>query len=225
MAQAVSSDDHAAMIEVERQWSLSPLLAAYRIHDFLREIVRRELPQLVDALDRFYASSSRFADTVMPALRLKLAHGGTASSEEMALVLKASAAGAPSASWEAFFLVAAKPNMQSDKVILNAFESAWNANRERSDRWKLLERIADRRLLLAENVARAALSSSNPREWEVFLGRILQAGERLAFKQAWKELMGSTFPWSGTAVEWATVRHLIDVLLRDRAYVPGTITM
>jgi hypothetical protein len=122
------------------------------------------------------------------------------------------------------FVLAAKANAQPPERIVDSFVIAWNRNATRTDRWKLLSKIAERGAIVNERVVKAVIESPNPREWEVFLGHVLDMDGRECFEEWWREAGGPRVDLLSSDVEWDQVRRLLRIALKNQPYIKGDIS-
>jgi hypothetical protein len=105
-------------------------------------------------------------------LRFEISEGKANNKDDLRFILKNCINISGETSWEVFFILSAKNNKQSNKIIIESFKIAWNANQSNTERWKLIEKIASLNLLLVEDIFYEFINSQDHKEWEVFLGNI-----------------------------------------------------
>jgi hypothetical protein len=127
----------------------------------------------------------------------------------------------PDKAFDAFFVIAAKPNHQPEKGILKVFRTTWRLNDGRPDRWKMLEKVADRGLITREPVLVAIRASQEPREWEVFLGRLHEYEDRQPVARALAASFNLVAPPRDPA--WTQARGLIELAEQGGRFQPGTV--
>lgn len=202
----------------------SGVVSIYRVHDYLRFICRKEFPDVTEALADYYAKSTRFMTGKLQSLRRSLAHGELSAASDVDLVLRAQQNPDAEVAWSAFFVLAAKGNARPDKEILDAFEIAWQGVEGRVDRWKLLQKMSERSLLLEERVLLRTVESRSWREWEALLGCVLEACQADEFRDVWSELARGDIlarvELKGDP-EWRRVRNLLDIIIHGGEYVRG----
>jgi len=199
----------------------APLISPYRVYDMLKHICSREGPQYVAAVTEFFASSSEYMGTALSRLRAAAGRGGTIDRNDLELVSQSVTALDPEVTWNAFFVLAARQNRQSEDEVLEAFERAWVAGEGRTDRWKLIQKLGDLGLSSRSQVYRTVLDSSDdPREWEVFLGLLLERDERDSFRRHWRKRGEALLP---EGEDWWNVRRLAAIAISDEPYVRGAV--
>jgi hypothetical protein len=204
----------------------SGIVSMYRVHDFVRHICTKEFHEALESIQDYYSTHQRYMKGTLLQLRNGLALGEVTEKVDNDLILQKVDSSSPVIAWDGFFIVAAKPNGLTEGEILYAFEVAWKANGDRSDRWKLLDRIASRGMIFGSGVLERILSSTHAKEWEVYLG-FVAAGDstmRKRFLNLWEEVGGENAKRMLDArdkAEWRTVLQLLQVIMRGDDYVPG----
>ncbi|MFL6130841.1 MAG: hypothetical protein ACJ73E_17470, partial [Mycobacteriales bacterium] len=159
-------------------------------------------------------------------LRADIAYGARVESDEIQLIYQGADASSPEIAWEAFFVLAARHSEQPPRALIEAFLFAWRPNAGRTDRWKLINKMASRGLLLEEEVIAEIIGGDVPKEWEVLLGSLLEDAYRHEGGSALRELAGSRLNViAGHASEgpWRQVRGLLRLLLADETFVQGDV--
>jgi hypothetical protein len=146
----------------------SAIVSMYRVHEFIKFIVAREFPDELNSILNYYAGSHRYMAANLQRLRTDIAHGEQTNRSDLDLIIKSSGSSSPDVIWDGFFVLAAKSNGQSSSQVVDAFEVAWKMNEGREDRWKVLQKVAERGLIFTEAVFSRALSSQSAKEWEIF---------------------------------------------------------
>lgn len=220
---ALAAGDNRLLADVTHDALRVPLLSPHRVHSCIRFIGEREFPDTSGKIEHFYASSQSFIESVLPSLRRQISNGEATESNDLQLAVRASSSPGASSSWEAFFVLVAAANDQSEPVMCTAFENAWRSNAGKTDRWKLIDKMAHRGLLLHRSVALSILNSKDSREWETFLGSALDMDEREGFKSFWLATHGSSMHVGDDSEHWKHANYLLSLLLNDLAYVPGAL--
>jgi hypothetical protein len=127
----------------------------------------------------------------------------------------------PDKAFDAFFVIAAKPNEQAKSGILKVFVAAWQLNEGRPDRWKMLEKLADRELASRPEALAAIRQSRDPREWEVFLGRLHERQDRQQVARKLAPSFKLVAPRGDPA--WRQAKGLIELAERGGRFTPGTV--
>ncbi|MEZ5579699.1 MAG: hypothetical protein R3F40_10030 [Candidatus Competibacteraceae bacterium] len=80
--------------------------------------------------------------------------------------------------------------MQDKDTLLEAFDHAWVRNAERIDRWRLLAKLGQHRLILEEKAIQHMMSSEIPKDWLVFVEEVIRGKLLSEFKVVWAEVGG-----------------------------------
>jgi hypothetical protein len=200
------------------------VVSMFRVHDFVRFICEKEHPDIYDRLMSIYAQSDAYMTAKLTRLRTDIAFGVAAAPHELELVQKSINSLAQQVAWNVFFVVAAKTSDVAEASIWEAFEAAWRASSGSSDRWKLLDRLFTRGLLLSGKVLERILESRVPREWEHCLGcilsdRLLRARWTAEFTDVADHVQEALDRRAG--IQWHHVHHLWETLRSGKDYVPG----
>ena len=198
------------------------LLSPYKVYDLLKHICDRDYPQHLVTVTNFFAGSSDYMTLTMSRLRADVAYGTPIGASDLELVVRSTRALDPSVAREGFFVLAAKPNQQPAARVIEAFVNAWEASEGRSDRWRLLQKLGDLGLSLDEAVFKCVLDTSeDPREWEVFLGLLLERNQDELFVEMLADAGASVEHLLPTGEMWAQARHLLAVAISGEPYVLG----
>jgi len=219
----VTGADCAKLDELTNELFASPNVSMFRVHECIRFIAKSEFPTIADALTTYYANSDRYMSSNLGRLRAAIAYGGATSPADLALIFRSTATQSALVSWETVFVLAAKANDQPVPRIIDAFVAAWYRNDVRTDRWRLLMKIAERGAIMDEQVVKAILQSTVSREWEVFLGQILELNDRSCFARFWCDAGGPPVEKLPSEIEWRHVRRLLQLALENHAYVKGDV--
>ncbi len=196
------------------------LLSPYRVFDMLKHICASQYPDKLAAVTEFFSGSSAYMGLTLSRLRSDAARGIPPQGGDLELVSQSTTALDPQITWDAFFVLAAKPSEQAADVVLEAFKRAWTACEGRVDRWKLLQKVADLGLLSETGPIDAVIESSDdPREWEVLLGSILGSGDGRVFRKRWRKTGGLVLPIGD---DWVQVGRLLEAALGGAAWIPGS---
>lgn len=220
----LSQDGNPAVLEqlceryLPHRW-----LSIANVHELVRHICCERRPDLYDSLTTFYIKSTTYMARFAESRRAKIACGETVSLLDIDILSRAIDESAPDLCWNTFFVVSAKGCRQPLESILRAFESAWQANADNPDRWKILHKMATHQLLLYPSVVKAVLDDSNAREWLVFLDGIIEGGQTNDFVLYWDDLGRDTLPsrhddgdW-----EWNRGRDIFKRLIAGEVYERG----
>jgi hypothetical protein len=202
----------------------------YHVHDLVRHICSKDFSDVLPKITNYYASSQRFMADSLRRLRQDIAFGQSTPRHHIDLVLQKAETSSPQVAWDAFFVIAARNNAQPDEAVLYSFEIAWKANTASGQRWKLLERLSNRDLLLRRDVLDRVLGTGNSREWEEYLGHVASscdASIRPRFLEMWSEVVNKhliQLLMARDQREWAVARRLLLIILKGDRFVPGELT-
>ncbi|MBF9255784.1 hypothetical protein I2I11_20970 [Pontibacter sp. 172403-2] len=152
----------------------SNIVSMYSVLSLMKYIARTRYPQLEDTLNKYYANSNLYLSRRLPLLRSEISLGESTSNDDLKMLLENTYSKNPKITWDAFFIVSAKNNKQYKLNILETFEIAWETNEGNELRWKLIDKLKSHNLLLEERILFRVLNSLEPKEWEVYLGFIIQ---------------------------------------------------
>jgi hypothetical protein len=217
------SGDTARVDALTDELFASPVVSMFRVHECVRFIAGSEFPAAAEPLIAYYATSNKYMSSNLGRLRAEIAYGGATSAADLALIFRATADQSPQVTWDVLFVLAAKTNGQSLERIVDAFVIAWARNAARADRWKLLAKIGERGAILNERIVKSVVESAVPREWEVFLGYVLDLPDREWFATWWCDAGGADVEALPRDAEWEHVRLLLSVARENRPYVKGDI--
>lgn len=197
-----------------------PFLSMFRVHEYIRFIAKNSFPAVNSMIQEFYSRSNSFVGPLALRLRSRMAEGKTIPDEDLDVLARSADTSAPNVAWDSFFVMCGKQNAQPNPVVASFFELAWKANHGRPDRWKMLDKMAARGLLLSEGVLLRVLESTEPREWEEFLGLVLRYGLEVEFRTIGMQELGSRL---GGEDEWRVVRGLLHCIENEVTYIPGSL--
>ena len=210
---------HAFLKSSMEQVYEAPLISPYRVYDMLKDICAKEGRRYLPAVTEFFANSSEYMGAALLRLRVATGRGDRISEDDLELVSQSATALDPQVMWNAFFVLAARPNQQPTDDVISAFERAWSANERREDRWKLLQKLGDLDLSSSPEAYRAVLDGSDdPKEWEVLLGLVLEREERKLLRKEWRKRGEALLPEGN---DWAYVRHLAELAMGNEEYIRG----
>jgi hypothetical protein len=191
------------------------LVLRLSVQEYLRKICMREFRSVYDELISLSARSTQHVANLTQHLRWQLSAGRVSSNLDLDVLQSGIGLNRPDVDWESFFVLAAKPNGQPVPLILKVFEIAWRGNGDRPERWKLIDKLADRGLLLKGAAMELLLYDGRPKEWEVFLAAISEANAVPDFAEVWQQASGETVLASRarrSEIEWKLVRDQIRCL-------------
>lgn len=202
----------------------SGIVSMFRVYDYMRDISAKEFPDRCRKIEEFYSESKIYMAGNVSRLRSNIASGSKTNKEDIKLIIRHTKASDPENIWNSFFIIAAKKNGQKKDRLLEFFTLAWKKNQGKPDRWKLLIKINQHGLLLEEDVFLAVSGNFVSKEWQVYLGLILENGYGKKFLVLWSghkhkkiknEIRGNK------DYEWAVVRKLLEIVENNEEYVPG----
>lgn len=224
VAGVAGSGSAASLSALTERVHQAGFLSPFRVLTFVRYIGRTEFVGTSEIIEAHYAGSRSFVKALARSLRHRIALGGEPSWEDIGLIVRNANSSDAQVAWESFFVLAARPSQQSSIVILEAFTLAWRVNAGRSDRWKMFDRLASRGLLLEEEAFGLLLSSDEPKEWEVYLGLVLDLpAQRDAFCLLWR----GVHPRIEERIvcrmepEWSVAHRLLKIIRLGLKYTSG----
>ena len=111
---------------------------------------------------------------------------------------------------EAFFVCSAKCNCPDEEELLSLFLKAWKANKKSDNRWRMLPKLNTYNLLGEKRVMAQIVKSTSWKEWQVYLGYLVQgycANKFIKFMQESEECEITLFLECGG--EWMYVKQLL----------------
>ncbi len=200
----------------------SGIASMFKVHGYIMYIAGKEYPQLVEQIDRYYANNTKFMKKSLRKLRSEIAEGLHSDEKAIELILSKCGSKDPEVTMNSFFVIAAKNNNPQKKSLLETYKNAWDNNEEKHDRWKLIQKMGIFEALLESDVVSRIFQSGTSKEWEVYLGSILEYEINNSFKLIWHEMEGdnelSRFEKND---DWSQVLKLIDIILNDKPYILG----
>ncbi|WP_339075027.1 hypothetical protein [Teredinibacter turnerae] len=194
-----------------------PYLSPFRVRELILFLAKRLNEVTQRRIEEFFISSTNFAAANARRMRSEIRHGLTTSEDDIDLIKRTGVAGSPSVLWDNFFVLAAAANRQQSKVIAEAFKLAWDSNANSAERWKLIEKVNDRKMLSVDSIWSLISAHGNSREVETLLGRTLESGSyQLACEMA--EIISKRFE---PGPEWAVVVKLCAIAQSRGEYVLG----
>ena len=187
-------------------------------------IVHRQSLDTQRMVERHFRTSSTFASSRLESLRGELASGGATPKADLKSIYGSLSTMKPDDKWHAFFVVVAVANSQPAERILKVFSAAWEANKDRPDRWKLLAKLGERNLLYQSNAVLGVASSSNPRDWETLLGNIAKEHDKQSVPASVESIVHERLGnLVGKGPEWRQTRGLLGLIEVGGAYVTGRV--
>lgn len=199
-------------------------LSLYYIHEFIRFICKIEFPELYEVLTNYYSNSSVYMRKLVHNKRLLISSGEKISNLDLDTIEESMSQGEQEICWEGFFVISAKNNKRDKKSILRSFNVAWNANKNRNDRWKLLIKLSQHKLLLEEQVFTAVLSSESQQDWYSFIDGVIAENQFVEFKILLDEYGSSSvfnMLKAKNDCEWDRVNYLVNLIYEGKKYELG----
>jgi hypothetical protein len=194
------------------------------VRSSVEEIVRTQPSDAQRMVTEHYATSAVYTGSRLSTLRFELSAGSRTRPRDLDSIYGSLYTLRPEDAWDAFFVVVAAANRQPPDRIIKAFTVAWDANDRRVDRWKLLYKVRERELLYRDEVVARILRSSEPRDWETFLGSLAQEPQReTIMDRIGRSAEHPLQELIGRGSEWRQVQGLLDLLLEGGSYVSGRV--
>jgi len=204
----------------------SNIISIFSVFNNLKHICRTRYRDLEEELVNLYSRSATFLTKYLPELRGRVARSETISDEEIKTILTSNYAPNAFNSWHTFFIVAAKSEMTTREVILSSFDMAWENNRTSEKRWQLIQKLAKKNLLVLEQVLLTILKDGTPREWEEYLGQIINKNLHNDFMELWLQTGGEgalNLLTHSDPAEWRITDRLLDLIARNETFIPGDV--
>ena len=163
----------------------SGVVSIFQVQKNLRHLCATQFSSIGSKVNHYYSKSNEYMSKFLPRVRGLISRGYSISNNDINVLLPSNYTQSPSITWDSFFILAAKNSGQSASVILQAFKSAWDANKKAGNEnaWKLIDKLYKRQLLLHEDVLLSLLENGSAKDWEVYLGHVMnQKGEFLNLK-------------------------------------------
>lgn len=199
----------------------SSQVSSVAVKDHVLSLTRDTAPDLAKQAQNYYVSSPTYISGAVSSLRLDFSSGQRTAAENIEAIYRTVDRMQPDKAFDAFFVIAAKPNEQPAARILEVFRAVWQLNQGRPDRWKMLEKLADRELITRPEAIAAIRTSRDPREWEVFLGRLHERDDRKQVASELAHSFRSVAPPEDLA--WAQARGLIELAEQGGRFTLGTV--
>ncbi|MGI5233481.1 caspase, EACC1-associated type [Actinoallomurus sp. CA-142502] len=222
---AVRSPGLDRLEEVTEKVAAAPEVSSAAVRRNVRSLARSMPPEVARQANTVYTTSPTYVTANLTTFRSDLGRGTVTAAEDLETIHRTIGRMSPADAWEAFFVVVAKPNGQPADRVVYAFGHAWDKNSRRPDRWRLLEKIGERRVLTDDEVVERIAGSRRPREWEVFLAWLSTYPERSAVAHRLRtsrdgDLL-AVFREGGLV--WDQVTGLFTLALNDQDYVEGVL--
>lgn len=209
----------------------SNIVLMFNIHEDMVYICKEKYPELTEKLNDYYSVNEFYMTHKISGLRCDLAMNIKINNDDIELILRNISRRNPKLMVEAFFVIAAKPCEQSDNVIINTFVSAFKAGDNISGQYKMIKKLTNKGLLCNEKVLRCLLLSDFPRNWETYLGGIIETmgGNYNRFVNLWKQVEGivilDNLMNQSPSEDWSQVQKLLDIILTGKKYILGDVSV
>lgn len=204
----------------------SNIVSIFSVLNNLKHIGRTQYTEIEKEIVDYYSHSDKYLSKLLPELRGIIARGENVEEDKIRSIVTNNYTQKAEFSWDIFFVIAAKRMLSSKEIILSSFEIAWDTNKENIARWKLVQKMANRNLLLEEKVLFKLLKDGSPREWEEYLGDVLLKKLEDSFLNLWEEIQGDSVLGKiieQNLVDWKYVNRLLDLIFRGEGFILGDI--
>jgi hypothetical protein len=204
----------------------SKIVSIFSVFNNLKHIAQTNYSEIDEEIIKHYSHSSTYLSRYLPELRGRIGRGENISDEDIKSILTNTYTASAFNSWHTFFIVSANHKKVSKETILAAFAMAWENNVGNSRRWQLINNLGKRRLLLFEQTLLMLLKDGIPREWEEYLGQVLEKKESDTFMELWLQIGGEKALRQLThnhPNDWQITNRFLDLIARNEGYVLGDI--
>ena len=209
----------------------SHILNTHTVLKNIRTICRQsEYYEIGQEIMDYYQTSETYLNNFLPKLRCDISLGIKTQEQEIKQLISKTYSQNPKINWDIFFIICAKKNNQTKEHILSAFISAWEANSDEKykvRRWRLIDKLASlTKLIINETVLNILFKDSIYKDWEVYLGKILEFSPDLRdeFFDLWNQIDGSSLLlvlMSRKPNDWIYVKRLLIIVLENKSYIIG----
>lgn len=204
----------------------SGMVLMFRVHDDIRYIGKTKFPQVLEKIEEYYSTSNFFMSRKLLGIRSQLATNEKTKSEDIKLILKNINSNNLEVISNAYFVIAAKSNDQSQETVLNLFVEAYKRSYKSKDSYKLIAKLEHHNLLLNEKVIDCIMHSSVAKDWEVYLGLIHSNSLQNDFLEIWNILDGKIclekIINNEPNEDWSQVIKLLSAIYRNEKFILGT---
>ena len=207
----------------------SKIVLMFHIHEDMFYICKQKYPDFIPKLDDYYSKNNLFMSHKISSLRCDLANNLRVSDNDISLVLKNVNGRNPELMMEAFMVIASKPCKQSDIDIINTFYHAFRSECNIPEQYKMIKKLSIHGLLVSEKVLSCILQSNYPKNWETYLGGIIETkeGDYNCFIDLWNQSKGekalTNIIHQTPEEDWTHVRKLIDIIMSGKEYILGDV--
>ncbi|WP_428331550.1 NACHT domain-containing protein [Mucilaginibacter sp.] len=204
----------------------SNIASIFNVFNNLKHIAKTQFAELEKDLVNYYAHSATYLSRYLPELRGRISRGEGVSEEDIKAILTITYTPSAETSWDTFFIISAKHRNVTREVIFSTFSIAWTSNAKNNKRWQLVGNIAKRGLFVSEQVLLSLMSDGTPREWEEYLGQVLELSKQDTFIELWQQIGGEKALAQlshHSPEDWQVTNRLLDLIVRNERYVLGDI--
>ncbi|MES3043448.1 hypothetical protein [Sphingomonas faeni] len=185
----------------------------FLILDNLKALTSDYQPE-ADMVEALFSRSRPFMSSLVQRIRSDIGYGHPPRPEDLRKVQIAMADRNPKLCWEGFFALAAAGSQQPPPVVLEAFCLAWDANIDRPDVWRLLQKLGRHELLQKEDVVRRVSKTQIPLNWLVYIDEVSRFGP-IKFAETWRQFDGARLEarmQNSDDEEWRHVIYLLSFI-------------
>lgn len=207
---------------VHQQIAGTNFASPYIVIDNLKALTA-SFPDESSRVQAAFAQSRPFMKGLIQQVRSNIAKGDEILLEQATAIKLAIADRDPDLCWHAYFALAATSSNQPRGVVLESFCLAWDANYDRSDVWKLIQKLRRHNLLFDENVVRRLIKAESPVSWFTYFDEV-SLDDPVEFAKCWAEIGGLAVKKEIMAREgddWAHVLTMLGYLSVGKPYPVG----
>lgn len=209
----------------------SQVVDIYSVLKNIKNICKIKYPELESEITEYYQKSLIYLRNFLPKLRGDISQGKVTNKNDINQLIGNTYFQDANMYWDMFFIIAAKKNKQSKNIIISSFNATWEANKEgenRYKRWKLVDKLSSRGFLLDERVINILFNDSESKDWEEYLGHILESKLQEEFFELWHQIGGQSIIKKNIVKdkkEWVYVEKLLEIIVDRKKYVLGDILL
>lgn len=204
----------------------SKIISIYAVLNNIKHVAGTQDIEIETKIIDYYSQSEKFLNHLLPEYRGQLSRGEEIDDQSIKNIITKNFTQSSSSSWDIFFIIAAKNTNSTKENILSCFEIAWDSNQDHFFRWKLINKLGFRLLLIEERVLLKLIKNGIAREWEEYLGKIIEDKLNISFLELWDQIRGETAlkkTLRKIQSEWSYVDRLLDLIHRGENYVLGDV--
>lgn len=205
----------------------SGIVLMFRVHDDIRYIGKTKFTDVLSKIDDYYSTSNFFMSRKLLGLRSQLSANEKTKDDDIKLILKNVNGNNYEVISNAFFVIAAKSNNQSQQTVLDLFLAGYKSpSKKRNESYKLISKLEHHNLLLNERVIDSLLHSYISKDWEVYLGLIHSNNLQSEFLDLWNQFDGKSrldrIIQNEAEEDWSQVLKLMQAIYHNEKYILGT---